>query len=257
LTHPILILLILAVAIYCVYAFRQWKIGKSPAQIQKATSLWMIYFIIGIFIMLALSGRLHWLFVLLASVAGALFPLLKRGLPLLIRYLPFLARLYQQTRTTKSAQGPSQGQQSKVETAYVRMTLDHDSGDINGEVLQGPLRGKQLGDLSLQQILTLMTECQLNDIEAIPLLEAYLDRKHGSDWRNQNDEQESAQHEQAINGQMLEQEAYEILGLQPGASEQDIIEAHRRLMQKLHPDRGGSTYLAVKINQAKEVLLGK
>ena len=247
----------MAVAIYCVYAFRQWKIGKSPAQIQKATSLWMLYFFIGLFIILALSGRLHWLFVLLASVAGALFPIIKRSLPLLIRYLPFLARLYQQTKATKAAQGPSQGQQSKVETAYVRMTLDHDTGDINGEVLQGALSGKQLSDLSLEQILTLMAECQLNDIEAIPLLEAYLDRMYGSQWRNQNDEQESASHEQAVNGQMSEHEAYETLGLQSGASEQDIIEAHRRLIQKLHPDRGGSTYLAAKINQAKDVLLGK
>jgi hypothetical protein len=52
------------------------------------------------------------------------------------------------------------------------------------------------------------------------------------------------------------EEAYEILGLQPGATKEQIKAAHRRLMQRVHPDHGGSDYLAVRVNQAKDLLLG-
>ena len=240
---------------YTVYRFKRWKAGKTPAQIKKATTLWTLYFIIGVLVLLVATGRAHWLFAVLASIAGILIPVLKRGLPFFIRYLPFLARLYQQTKATRSAQGQSQGQQSKVETAYLRMTLDHDSGEINGEVLQGALAGTFLSELSLGKIFDLLQECQRNDVEAIPLLEAYLDRMHGSEWRNQANGHYSSAGTQSSSGEMSAQEAYEILGLQANATEQEILDAHRRLMQKLHPDRGGSTYLAAKINQAKEFLL--
>ena len=254
-SHPILVLIILAAALYTVYRFKRWKAGKTAEQIRKATTLWTLYFIIGVLVLLVITGRAHWLFAVLASIAGALIPLLKRGLPFFIRYLPFLARLYQQTKTSSTSRRPASGQQSKVETAYLRMTLDHDSGEIDGEILQGSRRGSRLSSLSLAQVLEFMHDCQQHDNEAIPLLEAYLDRMHGSEWRNQANEHYSSTADQAVSGQMTAQEAYEILGLDSSATEQDILDAHRRLMQKLHPDRGGSTYLASKINQAKDVLL--
>jgi glucan phosphoethanolaminetransferase (alkaline phosphatase superfamily) len=56
--------------------------------------------------------------------------------------------------------------------------------------------------------------------------------------------------------QMSTDEAMEVLGLKSGYTKEDVIQAHRRMMQKVHPDRGGSDYLAAQINKAKDTLLG-
>jgi DnaJ-domain-containing protein 1 len=133
------------------------------------------------------------------------------------------------------------------------MTLAHDSGDMNGEVLEGQFKGRSLKQLSLQELLQLLRECQ-DDDESVALLQSYLDREYADEWRQQGDER---WHQQPSSGSdsMSRDEALQILGLASDASHDDIIEAHRRLMQKLHPDRGGSPYLAAKINLAKDTLL--
>ena len=165
---------------------------------------------------------------------------------------------------------PTAGQRSDVETPYLRMTLDHDSGEMEGTVLQGRHAGRRLDELSEHELLDLFGECSLRDEEGRRLLEAYLDRTLGPDWRERAEaEPESAHSTQGQTGQgwgrkrqsagrtpMTREEAYEILGLSPGAGAEEIKEAHRTLMRKLHPDHGGSNYLAAKINQAKELLLG-
>jgi len=57
------------------------------------------------------------------------------------------------------------------------------------------------------------------------------------------------------NNSMTKDKAYNVLGLKPGATKEEIITAHKKMMQKVHPDRGGSDYLAAEINTAKDILL--
>ena len=121
-------------------------------------------------------------------------------------------------------------------------------------MLAGQFAGKTLDQLQLDALLQLLDDCQ-DDEESVALLQAYLERVHGDDWQQHAGEQAR---QQTVNpsGKMSRDEALQILGLKEGASEDDIVEAHRRLMQKLHPDRGGTSYLAAVINRAKDVLLG-
>jgi hypothetical protein len=133
------------------------------------------------------------------------------------------------------------------------MQLEMATGEIRGTVLAGRFAGRDLGSMTLDELFLLYRDCTREDRDSATLLEAYLDRIHGTDWRSRAGKSGSAPVE---TGNMTRAEAYEILGLSADASRDAIIQAHRRLMQKLHPDRGGSDYLAAKINGAKDLLLG-
>ena len=150
--------------------------------------------------------------------------------------------------------GPQQS--SAVVTDTLSMQLDHASGDLEGEVLRGPLVGRTLASLGLADLLELLADCQREDPRSVPLLETYLDRRQ-PDWRAHvtGDEAHGPPPESDSGAVMDEATACSILGLSPGASEDDIKAAHRRLMTKLHPDHGGSSYLAAQLNQAKDFLL--
>jgi len=255
LNHPIVVLILVGICLYLVFIFQRWRRNQPPAVVQKTLTRFGIYFAIGLVIILAATGRLHWLFALIVSVFSALIPLVRRFLPLIIRYLPFLAGLYRQAQAAKSTNGPTQGQTSSVETDFLRMTLDHDSGEMDGEILKGNFQGKRLTQLSQQQLNSVLHECQ-HDADSVALLEAFLDRYFGSEWRAENGYSQNTTSNNDDN-EMTKAEAYEILGLKSGASEKEIINAHRRLISRFHPDRGGSNYLATKINQAKKVILAK
>ncbi|MBT4710815.1 MAG: DnaJ domain-containing protein [Alphaproteobacteria bacterium] len=159
---------------------------------------------------------------------------------------------------------PSSGNTSEVETATLRMVLDHDSGTVDGEVIAGTFAGRGLGDLKVEDLVDLLDECRRDDAESAPLVEAYLDRAH-PEWRQFAGEgyEEQAEGEPAdpndpggYDTPMNAKEARGILEVGADATGDDIKKAHHRLMKKMHPDQGGSNYLASKINQAKDVLLG-
>jgi len=202
-------------------------------------------------------AAVRWVAVILAViVAGFLIwggreALAALALPLL---LPVLLRGRALWHRMKAARGPTPGQASRVDTRFIRMTLDHDSGVMTGEVREGRFRGRRLHEMDRGELVELYRDCRAADAQSAAVLEAYLDRTQGEDWRAAAGAEAGEQGRRAA-GAMTRDEAHEILGLSPGASTREIHEAHRRLMQKVHPDHGGSNYLAAKINQAKDLLL--
>ncbi len=142
------------------------------------------------------------------------------------------------------------GQTSRVSSACLEMELDHDSGQMRGRILTGRYKGQALERLDVKSLVGLLGEF---DDESRALLMAYLDRRDAG-WREHANGYADAGRA-ASSGKMSEQEAYQILGLEPGASHDVITRAHRALMKKFHPDQGGTSYLAARINEAKEILL--
>jgi DnaJ-domain-containing protein 1 len=154
----------------------------------------------------------------------------------------------------RRAARPSPGKRSTVRSAAFEMELDHDSGALAGIVLAGRFEGRQLASLSRDELLALHAELS-GEADSLQLLEAYLDGRFPG-WRDGVDAHVGGRERSAPGtGAMTEQEAYQILGLEAGASTADIRKAHRRLMQRVHPDLGGSSFLAARINEAKDVLL--
>jgi hypothetical protein len=204
-------------------------------------------------IVLAATGRLNWL----VAAAAALLPFVNRLAPLL-KVGALLHRLFpgwhRHLRSGLGGGAAAAGTAkagddvSRTETAWLRMTLHHASGRMDGEVLAGRYRGRFLSELGMAELLGLLAEC--GDFDSARLLESYLDRAH-PDWRRAD----SPHTESSGAATMTRAEAFEILGLSEGATESEIVAAHRRLMQRLHPDRGGSTFLAAQINAARQVLL--
>lgn len=148
---------------------------------------------------------------------------------------------------------PSTGQTSRIVTDHLEMELDHDTGELNGRVLKGTFAGRRIESMTPAEMAALWRDCRFSDPQSASLIEAYLDRAH-PDWREDMARGGAGAGQGAGRG-MTRQEACEILGVAPGASAEEIRRAHRELMLKMHPDRGGSDYLAAKINEAKEVLL--
>jgi hypothetical protein len=171
-------------------------------------------------------------------------------------FAPQLARLYRSWRIGSGGAAPGGDGSSDVETPYLAMSLDHATGAMDGLVRHGAWRGRRLSELSSEALLGLLAECRLADPDGAQLLEAWLDRTH-PDWRAAAGQAAGPGDAAPAAGPMPRAEAARLLGIAEDADAATVKAAHRRLMMKVHPDHGGSDYLAAKINEAKRVMLGE
>ena len=144
---------------------------------------------------------------------------------------------------------PGAGQRTAVRTAFLEAWIDHGTGDVGGTVLSGRFTGRVLDSLTDGELSDLHSECAA-DPDSLKVLEAYFDRRLGADWRGAGRQPPSG-----ARAGMSRDEALAVLGLAEAATSDEIRAAHRRLIQRMHPDVGGSADLAARINQAKDVLL--
>jgi len=215
----------------------RWYVSADPKTLLKALKWLSLGLIVVIGLFLALTGRLAWAFVTLPVLVGWF-----------MRFRS-AARMFKNfSRMAGGASGASGETSSEVETRFLRMTLDHASGAMDGEILEGPHKGRTLSQLGQNDVVGLLGVCRGQDEQSAQILEAYLDRRYPQ-WRDE------AASNGSFKGEMDRREALDILGLSDGASVEQIKEAHHRLIAGLHPDHGGSTYLAAKINRAKDLLL--
>ncbi|HJQ60215.1 MAG TPA: DnaJ domain-containing protein [Vineibacter sp.] len=224
----------------------------------------------------ALAGTVRRVAIGSAAIAGGglLLAALARSPLLVLQFAPFLLPMlvwwwrHRRAGQSLGAGWGSPGTQSSsargvstVRTAWLEMTLDHETGAMAGSVLRGIHVGRSLDDLPEATLLALLRECAADD-DSVRVLEAYLDRRFGPSWR-QGTSAAGASGAGASNSppggprtDMTVEEAYAVLGLKEGATESEIRASHRKLMLLNHPDRGGSDWLAAKINRARQVLLG-
>lgn len=215
------------------------RIKQMPVAKRRSAYIQLAFIVAaGVAILLAATGKMHWIGALLTG----LLVLIRQTLPLLVQFAPHLWG-----RLSRSAAG-----QSQVDTSLLRMTLDHDSGKLDGEVLAGTFQRQILSQLDQAQLDELLDYCKANDADSAQLLRTYLEQRFGAAYQSQESYQPSSS-----GTELTEQEALATLGLKSGATKEEVIAAHRRLMQKLHPDRGGNDYLAARVNAAKDFLLGE
>ncbi|MBB4285741.1 J domain-containing protein [Roseospira goensis] len=262
---PLLILGVI-VALGLVLVLR-WAVAVEPRQLLRVL-VWTLGGLLTIGVLfLAVTGRLNWALVGLAALLPWIARVLRfvswgRGLARLLASLGFSggAGAARGFGGLGGGPDPDPGDRSEVTTRFFRMTLSHASGAMTGEVREGPYEGRALDDLSRTEALSLWQQVQA-DPESARVFDAWLDRVH-PDWREAAEAGGEAGAGGGANaggtggGPMTRAEALAVLGLEEGASPADIKAAHRRLIVLLHPDRGGTPYLAARLNQARDVLLG-
>ncbi len=166
--------------------------------------------------------------------------------------LPLFMRLAQNTdiKQRRAAQQSVTAPTNKLETPHIIVRVNANTRAMNGEVRQGTFAGMHLEQLAADDLLDLLAELRKTDQRSASVLMTYLDHTQLEDWRARFRARFTKTKEQ-----MAREEALQILGLKEGASDDDIKAAYRRLMGRLHPDTGGTDYLAAKVNMAKDLLL--
>ncbi|MFT5209662.1 MAG: hypothetical protein ACI9CE_001384 [Flavobacterium sp.] len=221
-------------------------LGKSKLNLRQFLIIYLLAITGVSFIFLGLTGKLHWLFVLL----GGFMPFISfagRNVFSLIR----LASFFKSVNIFKST-SQAQSKTSSIVTVYLDMRLAHDSGELDGKILMGKYQGQLLSNLDYDKLLDLVDMCSSDD-ESTRLLTAYIERRFPG--QESEDRSGDSYTPEPADVSYDQAQALAILGLEKGASDDEIVDAHRRLIQKMHPDRGGSTYLAARINGAKSFLL--
>lgn len=240
----LLALILLPLAAYYIVRSLSQRFSFNGRQTKM---LFVVVVFVLVIAVLVVIGRLPAQFILAPLGVAATFML--RMAPTLFRLLPMWQMFKSRTSFGANRQ---QGKTSTIRTQFLDVELDHDTGNMDGTVLKGQYAQRKLSSLQLPDLLLLLQECEV-DTDSSQVLQAYLDRNHAA-WREQGDysKQQSGLADESI---MTTSLALEILGLPESATEKEVIKAHRQLMQKMHPDRGGSDYLAKKINAAKDYLL--
>lgn len=219
----------------------RWLLDTEPKVILKVARTAGLGLLAAGALFVLVRGRLDWLL----AAATVL-------LPLAIRWSGVLRAI---RNAAKAARGPTPGQSSDIRTRYLAMSLDHDTGRLDGEVLAGALAGRRLSALSAAELDRLRAEVS-DDPASVQVLDAWLDR-HGPEEGAPGESGGGGPAGAGDDGTMTRDRALQVLGLSEGATEAEIREAHRRLMMTNHPDKGGSSWLAAQINRAKDVLLGR
>ena len=237
-----------------VLMFMRWYANADPQTLKRVLKLTAILGLGLVALFLALTGRL-------AAAFGLVMGIVAFGW----RVLNMVAMAQQLRGMLGSVGGfasgfgasghATAGQSSRVDAHFLSMTLDHDTGAMDGEVHAGQFQGRVLSALSFEDLLAFREEVHA-DADSLGLLDTYLDRAHVG-WRDHASagDQTEGSGDQGSSGPMTHDEAYRLLGLPLGANKREIKAAYRQLMAKVHPDKGGSAYLAAKINEAKDLLL--
>ncbi|MGF1625701.1 MAG: molecular chaperone DnaJ [Alphaproteobacteria bacterium] len=254
--------LILGVGLlFGLYFLVRWFVAANPEDVRKVLTVF------GIGVAVLIAGFL--LFTGRASLAGAL----------LLGLIPFLLRARGAWRSWQSRAEGRSGRTSTVRTRFLDMALNHDSGALDGTVLAGQFEGQRLSALSGEQLAALLQEVAEDD-QSHRILEAYLDRQHGPEWRDGQWRADAGAgagpggfggggpggggsggggfggRGPGGSGRMTVDEARQILGVGPQATTEEIEAAYRAAIKRNHPDTGGSSWLAAKINEARALLLG-
>lgn len=193
---------------------------------------YLVYALIAILIAAVVTGRLHWIGAVVAAALG----LLKIGASSVVRFMPVLQFL----RKNNIFGDPV------FRTPYIELKVFLKTGEFNGKVLQGEFANRDLSSLSDDEFEKLESQLKDTDRRAYYLLQAVRQRSQNKT--------EDFRKDSGLSSPSIE-EARLILGLPDSFTAKDVNLAYKRLMQKLHPDRGGNDYLASRINLARDILL--